>query len=91
MRNYLISNALFWLDRYHVDALRVDAVASMLYRDYSREDWSPNIFGGNENLEAIDLIKKTNEAIYSNFPGAFTIAEESTAFSGVSSPTIITD
>ena len=87
VRNYLISNALFWLDRYHVDALRVDAVASMLYRDYSREDWSPNIFGGNENLEAIDLIKKTNEAVYSNFPGAFTIAEESTAFRGVSSPT----
>lgn len=87
VRNFLISNALFWLDRYHVDALRVDAVASMLYRDYSREDWSPNIFGGNENLEAIDLIKKTNEAIYSNFPGAFTIAEESTAFRGVSSPT----
>ena len=87
VRNFLISNALFWLDRYHVDALRVDAVASMLYRDYSREDWSPNIFGGNENLEAIDLIKKTNEAVYSNFPGAFTIAEESTAFRGVSSPT----
>ena len=87
VRNFLISNALFWLDRYHVDALRVDAVASMLYRDYSREDWSPNIFGGNENLEAIDLIKKTNEAVYSNFPGAFTIAEESTAFKGVSSPT----
>ncbi len=87
VRNFLISNALFWLDRYHVDALRVDAVASMLYRDYSREDWSPNIFGGNENLEAIDLIKKTNEAIYSNFPGAFTIAEESTAFRGVSAPT----
>jgi 1,4-alpha-glucan branching enzyme len=87
VRNFLISNALFWLDRYHVDALRVDAVASMLYRDYSRNEWSPNIFGGNENLEAIDLIKKTNEAVYSNFPGAFTIAEESTAFKGVSAPT----
>jgi len=87
VRNFLISNALFWLDKYHVDALRVDAVASMLYRDYSRDEWSPNIYGERENLEAIDVIKKTNEAVYSHFPGAFTIAEESTAFQGVSAPT----
>ena len=87
VRNFLISNALFWLDRYHVDGLRVDAVASMLYRDYSRDEWSPNIYGERENLEAIELLKATNEAVYSHFPGAFTIAEESTAFQGVSAPT----
>ncbi len=87
VRNFLISNALFWLDKYHIDALRVDAVASMLYRDYSRDEWSPNMYGERENLEAIDVLKKTNEAIYSHFPGAFTIAEESTAFQGVSAPT----
>ncbi len=87
VRNFLISNALFWIDRYHVDGLRVDAVASMLYRDYSRDEWSPNMYGERENLEAIDLLKKTNEAVYSHFPGAFTIAEESTAFPGVSAPT----
>jgi len=87
VRNFLISNALFWIDKYHIDALRVDAVASMLYRDYSRDEWSPNIYGERENLEAIDVIKKTNEAVYSHFPGAFTIAEESTAFQGVSAPT----
>ena len=87
VRNFLTSNALFWLDKYHIDALRVDAVASMLYRDYSREDWTPNIFGDNRNLEAIDFLKTTNEAVYSEAPGAFTIAEESTAFTGVSAPT----
>ena len=87
VRNFLISNALFWLDKYHFDGLRVDAVASMLYRDYSRQEWTPNQFGGRENLEAIDLVKKTNEAVYSNIPGALTIAEESTAFPGVSAPT----
>ena len=87
VRNFLLSNALFWLDKYHIDGLRVDAVASMLYRDYSRDDWSPNRFGGRENLEAIDLIKKTNEAVYTHFPTAMTIAEESTAFPGVSAPT----
>ena len=87
VRNFLISNALFWLDKYHIDALRVDAVASMLYRDYSRDEWSPNMYGERENLEAIDVLKKTNEAVYSHFPGAFTIAEESTAFQGVSAPT----
>lgn len=87
VQNFLISNALFWLDKYHVDGLRVDAVASMLYRDYSRDEWSPNIYGGRENLEAIEVVKKTNEAVYSHFPGAFTIAEESTAYPGVSAPT----
>ncbi len=87
VRNFLISNALFWLDKYHIDALRVDAVASMLYRDYSRDEWAPNMYGERENLEAIDVLKKTNEAVYSHFPGTFTIAEESTAFQGVSAPT----
>ncbi len=87
VRNFLISNALFWLDKYHIDALRMDAVASMLYRDYSRDEWSPNMYGERENLEAIEVLKKTNEAVYSYFPGAFTIAEESTAFQGVSAPT----
>ena len=88
VRNFLISNALFWLDKYHIDGLRVDAVASMLYRDYSRgDDWTPNEYGGNENLEAIQLLKDTNEAVYSHFPEAVTTAEESTAFPGVSQPT----
>ena len=87
VRNFLLSNALFWFDKYHIDGLRVDAVASMLYRDYSREDWTPNYFGGRENLEAIQLLKETNEAIYSHFPQAITIAEESTAFPKVSAPT----
>ncbi len=86
VRAFLISNALFWLDQYHVDGLRVDAVASMLYLDYSREDgeWEPNIYGNNENLDAISFIRELNEAVYSNFEGVQTIAEESTAFSGVS-------
>ena len=86
VRAFLISNALFWLDQFHIDGLRVDAVASMLYLDYSREDgeWEPNIYGGNENLEAISFLKELNEAVYSNFDGVQTIAEESTAFSGVS-------
>ncbi len=87
VRNFLVSNALFWLDKYHFDGLRVDAVASMLYRNYSRDEWTPNMFGGHENLEAIDLIKNTNEAVYLHFPTAITIAEESTAFRGVSAPT----
>ena len=89
VRSFLISNARFWVDRYHADGLRVDAVASMLYLDYSRKEgeWIPNQHGGNENLEAISLLKEFNEAIYSDFPGAMTIAEESTSFSGVSRPT----
>ena len=88
VRAFLISNALFWLDQFHVDGLRVDAVASMLYLDYSREEgeWEPNIYGNNENLEAISFIRELNEAVYSNFEGVQTIAEESTAFSGVSKP-----
>jgi 1,4-alpha-glucan branching enzyme len=89
VRSFLISNALFWIDRYHADGLRVDAVASMLYLDYSRKEgeWIPNEFGGRENLEAISLLKELNETVYSNFPDVQTIAEESTSFGGVSRPT----
>ncbi|AKD56785.1 1,4-alpha-glucan branching protein GlgB [Spirosoma radiotolerans] len=88
VRSFLMSNAMFWLDRCHVDGLRVDAVASMLYLDYSRKagEWEPNMFGGRENLEVISLIKEINEAIYKDFPDTQTIAEESTAFPGVSRP-----
>ncbi|MFZ9003865.1 MAG: 1,4-alpha-glucan branching protein GlgB, partial [Robiginitalea sp.] len=88
VRAFLISNALFWLDQYHVDGLRVDAVASMLYLDYSREEgeWEPNIYGGNENLEAISFLKELNAAVYESHPGVQTIAEESTSFSMVSRP-----
>ncbi len=88
VRNFLTANALFWLDKYHIDGLRVDAVASMLYLDYSREpgQWIPNQFGGRENLEAVFFLKQTNERCYENFPGVMTIAEESTAWPGVSRP-----
>ncbi|HLY35442.1 MAG TPA: 1,4-alpha-glucan branching protein GlgB [Candidatus Limnocylindria bacterium] len=91
VRNFLVANALFWLDRYHVDGLRVDAVASMLYLDYSRKagQWTPNRFGGNENLEAIAFLREVNERAYRLFPGIVTIAEESTAFPGVSRPTYL--
>ncbi|MEI6523245.1 MAG: 1,4-alpha-glucan branching protein GlgB [Bacteroidota bacterium] len=89
VRSFLISSAIFWLDKFHIDAIRVDAVASMLYLDYSRKegDWIPNEFGGNENLEAISFLKEFNEAVYAQFPDIHTIAEESTAWPGVSKPT----
>jgi len=89
--NYLISSALFWLDRYHIDGLRVDAVASMLYLDYSRKDgeWTPNCFGGRENLEAIEFLKQFNVQTHEHHPGTITIAEESTAWAGVSRPTYV--
>jgi len=88
VRAFLISNALFWLERYHADGLRVDAVASMLYLDYSRKhgEWEANMYGGNENLEAVSFLKEFNEAVYSHFPDTQTIAEESTSFTGVSRP-----
>ena len=91
VRSFLISNALFWLHHYHADALRVDAVASMLYLDYSRNEgeWEPNIYGGNENLDTISFLKDFNEAVYANYNGVQTIAEESTSFPMVSRPTSI--
>ncbi|MFZ5710593.1 MAG: 1,4-alpha-glucan branching protein GlgB [Pseudomonadota bacterium] len=86
--NYLVANALYWLEEYHIDGLRVDAVASMLYRDYSRNDgeWIPNVHGGRENYEAIDVLRRMNIAAYGQHPGVMTVAEESTAFPGVSRP-----
>ncbi|MGA2777583.1 MAG: 1,4-alpha-glucan branching protein GlgB [Steroidobacteraceae bacterium] len=88
VRNFLVANALYWMDRFHVDGLRVDAVASMLYLDYSRNpgDWLPNRYGGRENLEAIDFLRQLNSAVHREFPGALMIAEESTAFAGVTQP-----
>jgi 1,4-alpha-glucan branching enzyme len=85
VRNFLIANALFWIDRYHVDGIRIDGVASMLYRDYSREadEWIPNEHGGRENLEAISLLQELNVVLHERWPGAITVAEESTAFPGV--------
>ncbi len=91
VRSFLISSAIFWLERFHVDAIRVDAVASMLYLDYSRPagEWIPNQYGGRENLDAIVFLRKLNEAIYSEVPGAHSIAEESTSWPLVSRPTYV--
>ncbi len=91
VKSFLISNAIFWLDQYHADGLRVDAVASMLFLDYSREEgeWEPNIYGGRENLDAIAFMKELNEEVYASFPDVQTIAEESTSFPMVSKPTYL--
>ena len=88
VRNFLVANALFWIDKYHVDGLRVDAVAAMLYLDYSRKagEWLPNRHGGRENLEAIEFLRQMNNAVHAAFPGVLTIAEESTSFPGVTRP-----
>jgi 1,4-alpha-glucan branching enzyme len=91
VRNFLVANALYWVDQFHIDGLRVDAVASILYLDYSRSagEWVPNKFGGRENLEAIAFLKEVNETLYGIYPGAITIAEESTAWPSVSRPTYL--
>lgn len=87
VRNFLVANALYWLEEFHIDGLRVDAVASMLYLDYSRDEWLPNEFGGRENLEAISFLQEVNATAYKRNPGIVMIAEESTAFPGVTRPT----
>lgn len=91
VRNFLLSNALFWLEKYHIDGLRVDAVSSMLYLDFSRKqgEWIPNQYGSNENLDAIAFLKSFNEIVHEKIPGAITVAEESTAWSMVSRPTYV--
>ncbi len=91
VRNFLVANALYWVEQFHIDALRVDAVASMLYLDYSRAagEWVPNRFGGRENLDAVAFVKEVNEAVFGLYPGATVIAEESTAWPGVSRPTYL--
>jgi 1,4-alpha-glucan branching enzyme len=91
VRNFLMANALYWIEQFHIDALRVDAVASMLYLDYSRSEgeWVPNRFGGRENLEAVSFVKEVNETVFGLHPGVTVIAEESTAWPGVSRPTYL--
>jgi 1,4-alpha-glucan branching enzyme len=91
VRNFLIANALYWLEEFHIDGLRVDAVASMLYLDYSRKEgeWVPNVFGGNENLDAVSFLKELNETVHASCPGVIMTAEESTAWPGVSRPTYL--
>jgi len=88
VRNFLVANALYWLEEFHIDGLRVDAVASMIYLDYSREEgqWVPNVHGGRENLEALELLRAANQAVRERYPGRFTVAEESTAWPGVTKP-----
>ena len=88
VKNFLVANALYWMERYHVDGVRVDAVASMLYLDYSRNpgEWVPNKYGGRENLEALEFLREFNVVAHREYPGVLTIAEESTAFPGVSRP-----
>lgn len=89
VKNFLIGNALYWLDKYHIDGLRVDAVASMLYLDYGKEsnEWVPNEFGGRENFAAVEFLKHLNSILYKQYPGVLMVAEESTAWTGVSRPT----
>ncbi|MBA3369297.1 MAG: 1,4-alpha-glucan branching protein GlgB [Geodermatophilaceae bacterium] len=91
VRNFLVANALYWLQEYHIDGLRVDAVASMLYLDYSRKEgeWLPNVYGGRENLDAVAFLQEMNATVYKHVPGAITIAEESTAWPGVTRPTYL--
>src|SRR5205807_6226041 len=91
VRNFLLANALYWVEEFHIDGLRVDAVASMLYLDYSRKsgEWVPNEFGGRENLDAVSFLKEVNEVVHGRYPGATTIAEESTAWPAVSRPTYV--
>ncbi|ATL49875.1 glycogen-branching enzyme [Chitinophaga caeni] len=88
VRSFLISNALYWLDKYHIDGFRVDAVASMIHLDYSREDgdWEPNVYGGNEHLEALQFLREFNMAVYQYYPGVQTIAEESSSYDGITRP-----
>ena len=89
--NFLTANALFWLDKYHLDGLRIPAVETMLYLDYGRArgEWSPNRFGGHENLEAVDFLRRLNEQVYARYPGTFTIAEENSLWQRVSHPTFV--